>query len=81
MTKSKPALSTGWVFEDGYWECLHFTDYTNFNDDYDTKYPYDEDSMMRRHVLLEFLSYLSVLEYTRGYDGYYYDITIRYRRN
>ena len=37
------------------------------------------ENMFKRHVLLEFLACLSVLEYDRGYDGHYYDIRIKQR--
>ena len=66
---TKPPLSTDWVVEGNLESCSHYTDA------YDD--PIEDKNMMMRHILLEFLDYLKVIEYTRGYDGYYYDVTIR----
>lgn len=38
----------------------------------------NEDAF-KRHLLLELLDYLQVIEYTRGYDGHYYTVWIRKR--
>lgn len=34
----------------------------------------------KRHLLLEFLAYLNILEYHRGYDGCFYDIGVKKTR-
>lgn len=51
--------------------CMHMTDQC---DD-----PTLDKDMMIRHCFLEFLSLLKVIEYSRGYDGIYYDVTIKKR--
>ena len=50
--------------------------YTHFMSDKDTPDKESED-IFKRHLLLEFLDYLSIIKYERGYDGYYYDIYIK----
>ena len=57
------------VNADGTSTCMHFTDGTDLT-------PEKDREMMLRHILFEFLAELKVIEYTRGYDGYYYDLTI-----
>jgi len=39
----------------------------------------DKD-MMIRHCFLEVLDLLKVIEYSRGYDGIYYDVTLKRQR-
>lgn len=39
--------------------------------------PKKGDDAFKKHLLLEFLHYLDVIEYERGYDGHYYDIIIK----
>lgn len=36
----------------------------------------ENEDAFKRHLLLEFLDYLKVLEYSRGYDGHYYTVWI-----
>lgn len=51
--------------------------YTHIVDELDD--PVLDKDMMIRHCFLEFLDYLEIVEYTRGYEGLYYDITIKRR--
>lgn len=67
----KTKICSDWeVNADGTESCMHFTDGTDLA-------PQDDKDMITRHILLEFLDMLKVVEYTRGYDGYYYDLTIK----
>jgi len=52
--------------------CMHFTD--KYDD------PQDDKDMMIRHCFLEVLDLLKVIEYSRGYDGIYYDVTLKRQR-
>ena len=54
---------------DGTLSTMHFTDM--YED------PMEDQDMMKRHCLLEVLDYLGILEYTRGYDGVYYMVTLK----
>lgn len=66
-------ISTKWEQnQDGTYTCMHFTDVPD-------KTPKEDKDMMIRHCFLEVLSLLEIIEYDRGYDGYYYDITVRKR--
>ena len=55
---------------EGYYEFIHVVD--------NAAGPCSDDTF-KRHLLLEFLDYLKVIEYTRGYDGRYYDIRVKIR--
>lgn len=55
---------------DGTISCSHLTD------DFELT-PEEDQDMMIRHCLLEVLDMLSIIEYSRGYDGCYHDITIK----
>lgn len=72
MKTTKPIASEWEENEDGSISCVHFTDQ---DDD-----PALDKDMMIRHCFLEVLDLLGVIEYSRGYDGYYHDVTITRKR-
>jgi len=49
--------------------CMHFTE--------QLEDPVEDKNMMIRHSLLEVLDLLKVIEYSRGYDSIYYDVTLK----
>lgn len=65
---------TEWTKEGGSY-CYMFI----VNEYYDSN-PIEDSNNMKMHILLEFLDMLKILEYTRGYDGIYYDIDIKIRK-
>jgi hypothetical protein len=42
--------------------------------------PVKDKNCFKTHLLLEFLDYLKVIEYSKGYEGAYYDIVITKRK-
>lgn len=48
--------------------------YTHYLTDHNSDIAEDA---FKRHLLLELLAYLSIIEYERGYDGHYYDIYLK----
>jgi len=54
------------------WTAVHWVDASANTDG-------EVEDAFKRHLLLEFLSYLKLLEYERGYDGVYYDIYLPIR--
>lgn len=61
------------------WEKIDGWDYyDHITDKLDDEYKLDKD-MMIRHCLLEVLDLLKIIEYSRGYDGYYYTVGIKER--
>lgn len=59
-------------------DCINYMHVVVPGDPNDASSPVNE-AAFRKHLLLEFLASLRVLEYTRGYDGIYYDIRIMKR--
>ena len=69
VTINPGLISTPWKKNaDGTESCMHYTDQ---NDDA----ALDKD-MMIRHCFLEVLDLLGVIEYSKGYDSAYHDVTI-----
>jgi len=63
------------VREGDYWSYWHFVVPGNLMDSSSK----ENMDAFKRHILLEFLDRLNILKYERGYDGVYYDISIRAR--
>jgi hypothetical protein len=67
-TKTK-VHDENWLLQsNGQYAYCHYLTYDNHK---------DLDDAFKRHLVLEFLCRLKVVEYERGYDGHYYDIWIR----
>ena len=73
LVETKFKISSSWTPDDGdtIW-CMHFTDPLD-----DLK---EDKNMMIRHCFLEVLELFGILEYSRGYDGHYYDVIIKVKR-
>lgn len=69
-------LNTDWYEEDGYHGHLH----PLFGTDRDNGYTAENDTedRFKVHLLLEFLDYLEILEYSKFYDSVY-EIKIKQR--
>lgn len=66
-------IYSGWECDmQGNPTCMHFMEEM---DD-----PSEDKDMMIRHCFLEVLDLLKIIEYSRGYDGIYYDVTLKRQR-
>lgn len=74
MIKPPPiygTISSKWEYDmQGDLTCMHFTDPP------DGSLGEGKDLMIR-HCFLEVLDLLEIIKYSRGYDGIYYDVTLK----